>query len=136
MPLATQPTDIKVSDYIARIDSASKQADAQILCDLMKEVTGEPPVVWGDHFIVGFGQYTYTRKQGKEEFSWFNTGFAARKIKITVYLTCDINQHKELLDKLGKAKWGKGCLYINKLADVDVEVLRELVTLSKSNQWH
>lgn len=136
MPLATQPTDIKVSDYIARIDSASKQADAQILCDLMQEVTGEPPVIWGDHFIVGFGQYTYTRKQGKEEFCWFNTGFAARKTKITVYLTCDINQHKGLLDKLGKAKWGKGCLYINKLADVDVEVLRELVTLSKSNQWH
>ena len=73
--------------------------------------------------MIGFGKYTYIRKQGKEEFGWFKLGLASRKTKLTLYLTCDIEEHKDLLDQLVKCKWGKGCFRINKLADVNIDVL-------------
>jgi hypothetical protein len=102
----------------------------------MQEITGSEPKIWGDYNIIGFGKYSYKRKGGKEEFEWFHTGFAARKAKITLYLTMDISQEKELLDQLGKCKWGKGCLYINKLADIDVDILKKLIQKSAKAKWH
>ena len=97
---------------------------------MMQEITGYQPKIWGSNLMIGFGKFTYKRKNGKEEFEWFNTGFAARKAKITLYLTMDITQEQELLDQLGKCKWGKGCLYVNKLADINLEVLRKLIKKS------
>lgn len=99
---------------------------------MLEAVSGHPPVIWGDHFIVGFGKYTYTRKGGKEVFEWFNMGFAPRSKNITVYVTLDIAAQEDLTSTLGKAKWGKGCLYINKLSDIDTEVLRALLERSKN----
>lgn len=134
--LATQETDKSVNDFIESIENASKREDSKILLTMLQEATGEEPRVWGDNFIIGFGKYTYTRKGQKEELEWFRVGFAPRKTKLTVYLTFDVSQHEELLKKLGKCKWGKGCLYINKLADVDLDVLKELIVISKNTQWH
>ena len=134
--LATKETQKSVSDFIAGIDNASKREDSKTLVAIMQEISGYEPKIWGDNFIIGFGKYTYTRKNGKEEFEWFHIGFAPRKTKITIYLTFDISQESDLLKKLGKCKWGKGCLYINKLADIDLEVLKKLITKSKVSQWH
>ena len=134
--LATKQTDKDVMEFIESIENASKREDAKALLTMIQEVTGEEPKIWGDNFIIGYGKYKYTRKGGKEEFEWFNVGFAPRKSKITVYLTFDISQHEDLLKELGKCKYGKGCLYINKLADVDMEVLRKLVEKSKDATWH
>ena len=106
----------------------------------LQEVTGLEPTVWGNEkvpdFLIGFGKYTYTRKNGKEELEWFNVGFAPRANKLTIYLIFDVGKEQTLLQKLGKCKWGKGCLYINKLADIDLETLKELIAMSKNARWH
>jgi len=101
----------------------------------MQEATGAPPKIWGDYFIIGFGKYTYQQKGRKEELEWFHVGFAPRKTKHTIYLTCDINQHLDLIEQLGKCKWEKDA-YINKLADVDLNVLKQLIDKSKASRWH
>lgn len=134
--LATQETNNSVSDYIESIENKSKRNDAKTLLKLMEEVTGKEAKIWGTQSIIAFGKYKYKRKGGKEEFEWFNVGFAPRKNKITVYLTMDINEHADLVEKLGKCKWGKGCLYINKLADIDMAVLRQLIDRSKGAGWY
>ena len=134
--LATKETNRDAEAYINSLENNTKKEDSKVLMKMMQEVTGHPPKIWGDNFIIAFGKYTYKRKGGKEEFEWFHVGFAPRKSKMTIYLTFDISQEKELTDKLGKCKWGKGCLYVNKLADIDLEVLKQLVQKSKEAQWH
>jgi hypothetical protein len=130
--LATKETNKSVTAYIDSIPNASKKEDSKVLSAMMEEITGYPPKIWGDHFIIGFGKYTYTRKHGKEEFEWFHVGFAPRKAKITLYLTYDIGQYEDLLKQLGKCTWGRGCLYINKLADINLDILKQLISKSKS----
>lgn len=138
--LATKETGRSVQNFIESLGNNSKQADSNVILKLMGEVTGYEPKVWGNEkvpdFLIGFGKYKYRRKGSKEEFEWFNVGFAPRKSKITVYLTIDINEEIELLGKLGKCKWGKGCLYINKLADINLDILKQLIEKSKSAKWH
>ena len=134
-PLATVETDKNVNELINSIESESKREDARILIDLFRDISGVEPKVWGDNYIIGFGKYNYQRKGGKEEYEWFNMGFAPRKSKITLYLTMDISEYQHILDRLGKHKIGKGCLYINRLSDVDLDVLRELIQTSKDNHW-
>ncbi|MBO6607192.1 DUF1801 domain-containing protein [Psychroserpens sp.] len=138
--LATKETNRSVDNFISQIDNASKQEDSKIILELLTKVTGQKPKVWGNDkapdFLIGFGKYNYTRKGSKEEFEWFNVGFAPRKSKMTVYLTFDINAETELLKQLGKCKWGKGCLYINKVADIDLAILEKLVSKSKTAKWH
>jgi len=134
--LATKETNRSVYAFVETIENTSKKEDSKQLITIMKTITGVEPKIWGDNFIIGFGKYKYKRKGGKEEFEWFNLGFAPRKTKITIYLTLDISKEENLLSKLGKCKFGKGCLYINKLADVDVEVLKQLIEKSKTNRWH
>jgi len=134
--LKNQETNRSVSEFIESIEKESKRADSKVLLAMMQEITGYEPKVWGDNYFIGFGKYTYRRKGKKEEFEWFHVGFAPRKTKLTVYLTFDISQEQELLNQLGKCKWGKGCLYINKLADVNLEVLKKLIEKSKDAKWH
>ena len=133
--LVNKETNKSVDALIASIDSESKREDSRILLQAMKDVTGNEPKIWGNNQFIGFGKYTYTRKHGKEEFEWFNVGFAPRKNKITVYLTFDIEK-EPLIKDLGKCKHGKGCLYINKLDDVDMNVLKKLIDKSKDATWH
>ncbi len=134
--LATKETQKSVSTFIDSIGNVSKREDSKKLVAIMQETSGYEPKIWGDNFIIGFGKYCYKRKNGKEEFEWFHVGFAPRKTKITLYLTFDISKEEELLEKLGKCTFGKGCLYINKLADVNLEVLKKLIKKSKVTQWH
>lgn len=131
--LVTTETDRSVDNFIAQVGNASKEADSQVILKMMEEATGIAPKVWGNEkvpdFIIGFGKYSYTRKGSKEEFEWFKLGFAARKTKLTLYLPVDLTQ-EPLIDDLGKCKIGKGCLYINKMADVDQNVLKQLIEKS------
>lgn len=134
-PLATVETNKSVKDFINSIQNERKREDSKKLVKIMQEITGEKPKIWGDNYIIGFGKYKYKRKSGKEEYEWFNVGFAPRKNNLTLYVTYDVSSEKALLKKLGKCKWGKGCLYINRLDDVDLEALKEIITKSKDSSW-
>ena len=134
--LVTKETNKSVSKFRKSIESESKREDSKDLLTIMEEASGFKPKVWGDNFLIGFGKYTYQRKGKKEEYEWFHLGFAPRKTKLTIYLTFDISKEEKLLKKLGKAKWGKGCLYINKLSDIDIKVLKKLIEKSKVAKWH
>ena len=94
----------------------------------MKEVTGEEPKMWGDS-IVGFGLYHYKYSNGKDT-SWFLAGFSPRKQNLTLYIMSGFDQYDDLLSRLGKHSTGKSCLYIKKIEDVDLDVLKELVKQS------
>lgn len=126
--LKTQPTGASVEAYLNAVEDEKKRADSFALLQLMQEVTGEPATMWGDS-IVGFGSYHYCYESGREG-DWFLTGFAPRKRNLTLYIMAGFDQYDGLLARLGKHKTGKACLYINKLEDVDLDVLRELVRQS------
>lgn len=123
--LKTRQNDSSVEAFLASIADARKRADSLTLLELMREVTMSEPKMWGDT-IVGFGAYHYQYASGREG-DWFVAGFSPRKQNLTLYSASGFARHEDLLQRLGKHKLGKGCLYINKLADVDVAVLRELV---------
>jgi len=128
----TQKTKLSVEDFINSVDHEGKRKDAFEILKMMKQVTGEEPKMWGTA-IIGFGDLHYKYASGREG-DWFKCGFSQRKAKISMYLMgCDISKAQEMLDRLGKHKTGKGCLYINKLADVNMEVLKELVKESYDN---
>jgi hypothetical protein len=124
----TKPTNASVTAYLASIENDRRRADAGIVCDMMKEVTGEKPRMWGDS-MVGFGTYSYKYASGREG-EWFVAGFAPRKANLVLYIMSGFKGHAALMKKLGKHKTGSSCLYINKLDDVDMKVLRELVRRS------
>lgn len=126
----TTQTDASVADFISRVEDAQKRQDSQTLVDVMREVTGEEPKLWGDA-IVGFGTYHYKGKSGREG-EWFPVGFSPRKAALTLYLMGGFDERSALLEKLGKHSIGKGCLYVKKLADIDMGVLREMIEWSKA----
>lgn len=97
----------------------------------MQEVTGAEPRLWGSS-IVGFGDYHYKYESGREG-DWFVTGFSPRKQNLTLYIMAGFDNYDQLLSRLGKYKTGKSCLYINKLDDVDLDVLKELVAQSAAH---
>lgn len=122
----TQPTAASVVDFLNSVEKEQKRKDSFEILQMMEELTGEKPVLWGDS-IIGFGQFRYKTKSGCED-NWFTCGFSPRKASISLYLMgCDIKQRPDLLNRLGKHKTGVGCLYINKLSDVDKEVLKEII---------
>lgn len=124
----TQPTDADVEAFLNAVDNERKRADSFAILKMMKEVTGEEPVMWGPS-IVGFGRYHYKYAGGREG-DWMMTGFSPRKGNLTLYLMNGFGDYEELRSRLGKHKTGVSCLYINKLADVDMDVLREMVRRS------
>ena len=124
----TQPHKGSVTDFLNAVEQEGRRKDAYKIVELMKEVTGEEPVMWGPS-IVGFGKYHYRYASGREG-DFLITGFSPRKQNLTLYLMEGFDGHAKLLEKLGKHKTGKSCLYINKLEDIDPEVLRELVSRS------
>ena len=135
MALATVETNKSVKDLVNSIKDEAKREDTKALIKIMQKITGKKPKIWGNNFMIGFGKYKYKRKGSKEELEWFNVGFAPRKTNITIYLTCYLEKEKALLKKLGKCKWGKGCLYIKRLADIDLKVLEKLIAKHKKNTW-
>ena len=122
---ATQPTDVEPADFIAAVEHPVRRADAEVLLDLMARVTGLPPQMWGPT-IVGFGRYHYRTDAGREG-DFMITGFSPRKANQVVYILPGYDDITEQLARLGKHRLGKSCLYINKLADVDLDVLEEIV---------
>ena len=126
--LKTKVNDANVEKFLNSVVDVGKRNDAFEILKLMKQVTKEEPKMWGTS-IVGFGSYHYKGTGGREG-DWMLTGFSPRKQALTVYLMHGMEAHADLLKKLGKYNAGKGCLYINKLDDVDRKVLKELVTAS------
>ncbi|PIW56178.1 MAG: hypothetical protein COW16_02080 [Sphingomonadales bacterium CG12_big_fil_rev_8_21_14_0_65_65_10] len=127
----TTQTEASVEEFIDTIDHERKREEARELLALFERVTGERPKLWGPS-IIGFGEYHYEYDSGREG-DWMRTGFSPRKAKHSLYLMggfCDeaeAERRKEKLDRLGKWSRGKSCLYINKLDDVDMDVLEEIV---------
>jgi Domain of unknown function (DU1801) len=121
----TKPTDVSVDDYLAAIESEDRRKDCQALAKLITKATKLKPKMWGPS-IVGFGSYHYKYDSGHEGDSCL-TGFASRKGDISIYLVADFPGIDALLAKLGKHKRAKACLYVRKLADVDLKVLEQLV---------
>ena len=126
--LKTQPTDASVEDFLNTVEPATKRQDAFIALNLMKEVTGEEAQMWGTS-IVGFGRYPYKYASGREA-EWMLTGFSPRKQNLTLYIMAGFEQYEALLARLGKHSTGSSCLYIKKLQDINLDVLRELVKQS------
>lgn len=129
--LVNVETDKDVHAFVEAVANQKRKADAKVLLEVFKEITGKEPKIWGTS-IIGYGKYSYQRKNG-DEFEWFNTGFSPGKAHLSLYMTYDINTEIELLNKLGKHKTGRGCLYIKSLADVDIEIIKQLI--KKSNGW-
>jgi Domain of unknown function (DU1801) len=124
----TQATDADVAEFLAAIPDEQRRADSEAICRLIAEETGEPPRMWGKG-IVGFGSYRMTYADGREA-DWMALGFAPRKQNLVLYLMDGFDGYQELLARLGKHSTGKACLYVKRLADVDPDVLRELVASS------
>ncbi len=124
----TQPTLASVEGFLATVEGDDKRADASALAALMAEATGLQGRMWGSS-IVGFGTYHYRYASGREG-DFFQTGFSPRKRALTVYVMPGFAEHQALLARLGKHTTGKSCLYIRRLADVDIDVLREIIVRS------
>lgn len=123
--LKTQKNDASVEAFLESVDPEKRREDSKAILKMMREVTGDEPSMWGAS-IIGFGSYRYKYADGREN-AWFQTGFSPRKQNLTLYIMPGFDRYKDLLARLGKYKNGKSCLYINKLEDVDFDVLRELV---------
>lgn len=121
----TKPTDVKIADFIASIEHPTRRADAQTLDDMFRRLTGWQPRMWGPT-IIGYGQYDYTYESGRTGSS-LATGFSPRKANLVLYIMPGYADFGHILDRLGKHKLGKSCLYINKLADVDMDVVAKIV---------
>ena len=126
--LKTRPNESSVEAFIDAVDHPRRREDARILLDLMHRVTGEKPVMWGPS-IVGFGRYHYRYASGQEG-DWPIAGFSPRRQNLSIYIMPGFGDYADLLARLGKHKTGKSCLYINKLADVDMDVLETLVRVA------
>jgi len=124
MRLKTQKNDANVDRFLATITDEQKRTDCLSVLKLMKELTGEPAVMWGKA-IVGFGSFHYRGKTSEGD--WFHVGFSPRKQNLVLYLHCELEKQTVLLEKLGKHKIGKSCLYLKKLKDTHLPTLKKLI---------
>lgn len=124
----TTKNDASVAAFLEGVAHDKKRQDSFDILNLMRDVTGLEPAMWGDS-IVGFGSYRYKYASGREG-EWPLVGFSPRKQNLTLYIMPGFDHYEDLLQDLGKFKTGKSCLYINKLEDVDRETLEELVRQS------
>jgi hypothetical protein len=126
--LKTKVNEASVEGFLNSVKDEQTRADCFEILKIMKQVTKEEPKMWGSS-IIGFGSYHYKGASGREG-DWMLTGFSPRKQNLTLYLMGGFDTHVDLLKKLGKHKTSVGCLYIKKLEDVDVKVLKELIKKS------
>src|SRR5215212_6570712 len=127
--IKTKATSASVEDFINNIKEEQKRKDSFVLLEMMKKASGEEPVLWSNS-IIGFGNKRYKSPATGREVDWLLIGFSPRKTNISIYLVMDIKEHAAALKNLGKHKTGVGCLYINKLEDVDLKVLKGLIDSS------
>jgi len=124
--IKTKETDSSVEDFINSVKDDGKRNDSFIILKLMQKASKEKPKMWGSSMI-GFGNKIYKSPATGREVEWFKIGFSPRKANFSLHLVLDIKKYAAELKKLGKHKTGVGCLYINKLDDVDVKVLEKLI---------
>lgn len=125
----TQPSELNPADYLDAITDPQRQADCRQIHEIMKRLSGETPKIWGNTLksaMIGFGEYHYVYDSGREG-DFFRTGYANRAANISVYIMPGYQDFDDKLARLGKHKMGKSCLYINRLSDVDVGVLEEII---------
>jgi len=127
--IKTKPTAASVEDFINTITDEQKRKDSFVLLEMMKKASGEEPVLWSSS-VIGFGMKKYKSPATGREVDWLRIGFSPRKANLSLYVSVGIQEHAEALEKLGKHKTGVGCLYINKLEDVDLKVLKGIIETS------
>jgi len=131
--IKTKPTSASVEDFINTIKDEQKRKDSFVLLEMMKKATGEEPVLWGSS-VIGFGSKRYKSPTSGREVDWLRIGFSPRKAKLSLYISVGIKEHDAALKKLGKHKTGVGCLYINKLEDIDIKVLKGMIDASANRK--
>lgn len=124
--IKTTANDASVTEFINTVPDETKRADCLVLVELFTKITGQKPQMWGTS-IIGFGSYHYKSERSQQEADWPLTGFSPRTQSLTLYITCGFDDYTDLLDKLGKHKTSKSCLYLKQLADVDMAVLEDLI---------
>jgi len=124
----TKRNDGDVDAFIDAVENEKRRADCRAVVDLLRRVSGQEPEMWGGS-IIGFGSYDYRYESGRTG-SWPRIGCSPRKQSMTLYIMPGFDRYEEILDRLGKYRTGKSCLYVNKLEDVDMAVLEELATAS------
>tara|TARA_R110000751_G_scaffold77876_2_gene156970 strand:- start:303 stop:725 length:423 start_codon:yes stop_codon:yes gene_type:complete len=121
----TQPTSNSVIDYLNTVDNNKRREDAFVLLDLFDNIMSEKAVLWGES-LIGYGEYHYKYESGREG-DFFLTGFSPRKQNLSIYIMPGFKKYTHLLTKLGKHKAGAACLYINKIEDIDITILKQLI---------
>lgn len=127
----TIPTTQDVLDFLANLEDEQQQKDSQILITIMQRISGKPPVMWGPS-IIGFGIYHYKYESGREG-DMPEIAFSPRKGKLTLYVTYNAEKYADIRARLGKHKTSKACIYINKLSDVDINVLEDLIHMAHND---
>ncbi|MBK0404085.1 DUF1801 domain-containing protein [Adhaeribacter sp. BT258] len=130
--IKTKENTASVEDFINSIPDETKRQDSFRILELMQKASGETAKMWGASMI-GFGNKIYKSPTSGREVAWFKMGFAPRKANLSFHLL-NLKQHAAALEKLGKHKTGEGCLYINKLADVNLTVLEEIINATAKNE--
>ena len=127
--IKTQETSASVDSFIEKLSDATKKSDCYAIIDMMKKATKAEPKMWGSA-IIGFGNTRYVSPKTGREVDWLIIGFSPRKANLSLYVKIHANKNPELIKKLGKCKTGAGCLYINKLSDIDKGILQEIINAS------
>jgi hypothetical protein len=126
--LKTKSNNDSVAEFLNNLDDPKRQEDCKNIMKIMESLTGEKPRMWGSS-IIGFGTYHYKYASGHEG-DWFKTGFSPRKQNLTLYIMSGFEEYDDLMNRLGKYKNGKSCIYIKQIEDIDQEVLKELIAAS------
>ena len=129
--LKTKQNENSVDDFIKKIEDPKKLKESKQILKILKDISKKTPRMWGDS-IIGFGKYHYKYASGREG-DWMRIAFSPRKQNLTLYIMDGFDNYGEILEKLGKFKTGKSCLYIKKLQDIDIKILKELVKKSLLN---
>ena len=127
--IKTKPTSASVEDFINQVKDEQKRKDCFVLLEMMKKASGEEPILWSSS-VIGFGIKRYKSPATGREVDWLRIGFSPRKANLSLYLSAGIKEHAAALKKLGRHKTGAGCLYINKLEDIDLKVLKGIIEAS------
>ena len=131
--IKTKATSGSVEDFLNKIPDEQKRNDSFVILEMMKKASTEEPKLWGSS-IIGFGNKRYKSPTTGREVDWLLIGFSPRKANISIYLVSNIQEHAKELEKLGKHKTGVGCLYINKLEDIELKILKGIIESSLKNK--
>lgn len=127
--IKTKENNSSVEDFINGVKDEQMRKDSFVLVKLMQEASKEKPKMWSNA-IIGFGNKRYKSPKTGREVDWFKIGFSPRKANLSLHLVFDVKAHADTLTKLGKHKTGAGCLYVNKLSDIDIKILKDLIVTS------